>query len=45
MQINVVANVSGYHPATGFHLVEGESYTISESCFSDIVFTKIDVEE
>lgn len=38
-QINAIAKVTGYHPATGLHLVEGEPYTIDEAAFADDVFS------
>lgn len=49
--INVIAKVTGYHPASGLYLVEGDSYTIDQDFFAADIFTiqnpesKIDVLE
>jgi len=41
MKITVTAKVSGYHPATGLRLVEGEPCEIDEEAMSDEVFVRL----
>jgi hypothetical protein len=38
--MNVTAKTTGYHPASGLHLVEGETYTIDAAVFAADVFTE-----
>lgn len=40
--MEVTANISGYHPLTGLHLVAGESYTITPEQFRADVFEQKD---
>lgn len=43
--VDVIAKVSGYHPASGLYLQEGEKYQIDESAYSADVFEKIVIKE
>lgn len=38
--MEVIAKVDGYHPASGLHLIAGETYVITREQFSDSVFEK-----